>query len=205
MERKTHMAVGACTALAVLPPESIGQMVLCIGMAIIGADLPDIDLKTSGGKKYINTALYTPIIVLITIFLIDRVCDTGLVEYFRDLIPRNAVIGAAVFISVCIIGKHCPHRGFMHSLLCMGILAFCVDMINKNAAIYFLSGYGTHLLLDVLNKKRVMLFWPFGSGIKLGWCRYNGAASFVIFSASSAIVCIQIVNIAQYFIRRGVL
>ncbi len=67
------------------------------------------------------------------------------------------------------IAKIFPHRGPTHSII---MLALCF-IISPWLAL----GAATHLLLDMLTDRGIMLFWPISKNIRLPFAKYNSTDS----------------------------
>ena len=97
------------------------------------------------------------------------------------------ILGIIAFLAVCIFGITKPHRSFMHSFTALFILTAIVDSIFHDAALPFAIGMLSHILLDLLNMKKVQLFYPFKKKFGLKLCSANGTVNMVLF-----ITCISI-------------
>ena len=65
MTGKTHLAVGVAAALVIIRPDTLSNISVCIGAAVIGSVISDIDVKTSDSSNAVNKLL--SIIVLFAI------------------------------------------------------------------------------------------------------------------------------------------
>ncbi|WP_455539139.1 metal-dependent hydrolase [Terrisporobacter sp.] len=101
---------------------------------------------------------------------------THLGALISDIDMKGSYISKRFIILHKLFGKRFKHRGFTHSLLFVGILAFAGDTIylssNNNvvfACIFsgFLAGVISHIILDLLTKEGVELFYPLGINFSL--------------------------------------
>ena len=71
------------------------------------------------------------------------------------------------------------HRGFSHSLLALALFAGSLWLVFPAMTIPFAITFASHLILDLLNKKSLRLFYPAEKGICLGmfYCRERVAGS----------------------------
>ena len=53
----------------------------------------------------------------------------------------------------------------------MALAGACVDLICGMVSLPFMIGMASHLILDVLGKRPVRLFYPLGRGVCLKLCR----------------------------------
>lgn len=58
------------------------------------------------------------------------------------------------------------HRGFVHSLLFMGLLYLVIHKFWPAYGFAFLIGYSIHLLLDCFTIRGIKLFYPFSFRVK---------------------------------------
>ncbi len=69
------------------------------------------------------------------------------------------------------------HRTFTHSLLAMFLYTFAVWVVCLQMHRAFLFAYGSHLALDLLNKKPIPLFYPVHWSACLKLCYADGLAN----------------------------
>ena len=195
---KTHMVIGIAAGLWIMRPDDMPMLVVGTGASALGALLPDIDVGTSESHKDANVVIFLSVAVAVITFLVEHFWHLGIFEKLRRNEGwLNILIPAVIFIAICAFGKEMPHRSFMHSLLAMALLSGCVYYVFPNLAIYFLIGYASHLATDCLNRKRVMLFWPFNVGVALRLFHAHGVANTVCFllgtvaAAGGMAVCIM--------------
>ena len=96
-----------------------------------------------------------------------------------DRLMKNSSImrvltGGILFLVICTYGKDQPHRSFMHSLVAGFMLTCCVNIVYPDAGPYFAVAFLSHLALDLLNYKRVKIFWPLKKGYSLRFCSADG-------------------------------
>lgn len=186
MLQKTHLAVGTAVSLAAMLPTDVPTLVIGTGAAFVGSVICDIDSGSSTSRKEAN--LITFFIALICVIL-------GVVEYFFHLGIANRVrsdadlvreiLCAAVFISVCLIGKQTAHRSFMHSFLCLAVLYSCLAVGLPIAAPYFAVAFFSHQAIDLLNKKGERLLYPAKTSFSLNFCRSDGLVNRILFLAGT--------------------
>lgn len=184
MLQKTHAAVGTATSLAMFIPTDIPTLIIGTGMALVGSVICDIDSGTSSSRKQAN---------MVTFFILGICVLLGGAEYFFHLGLRErlfsnnglvrSILCAAVFISVCLIGKQTAHRSFMHSFLCLGVLYSCIAISFPIGARYFAAAFFSHQVIDVLNKKGVRLLYPIKTGFSINLCRSDGLINKILFLA----------------------
>jgi inner membrane protein len=87
------------------------------------------------------------------------------------------IAGIAGFLVLSAFGKVQPHRSFMHSIVALFLMSWCVHIFFPPAMPYFAVGFASHLAIDLLNKKREQLFWPVKKGISFGVCSASGTVN----------------------------
>lgn len=86
-------------------------------------------------------------------------------------------IGAVAYLILWVIGYNSDHRKFTHSFLAMLLFSTAVYFLCPIILGTYSIGYLSHLLLDLLNKKRVSLFYPIGKGMCLNLCYARKSAN----------------------------
>lgn len=88
-----------------------------------------------------------------------------------DIDMKGSYISKRFPIVYKVFGKRFRHRGFTHSLIFVGIIAFIGDtiIVSSNDNIVFtcifsglLAGVLSHICLDLITKEGVELFYPLG-------------------------------------------
>ncbi|MFA6553609.1 MAG: metal-dependent hydrolase [Patescibacteria group bacterium] len=62
------------------------------------------------------------------------------------------------------------HRGFLHSLLLIAILSICAFLFLKQSlavVLVIIFGYTSHIIIDMLTRSGVELFWPIRTRVGL--------------------------------------
>lgn len=191
MTSKTHCAVGTAATLLILPPDNWKEFLICMGTASIGSCICDIDVSSSNSHKGLSRLLAAAAIASAIIFLLNFVFNIGII----DAIKNNStvlqfLIGFALFLAICIFGERQPHRSFMHSVIAVAAISFSVYIMIPSAVGYVIVSMSSHIILDLLNRRDVQLFYPSRFGqFSLGLFPASGKADKVFF----VIGCIGIV------------
>lgn len=173
MMGKTHIFCGIAAALALTRPESPEACLTAIVGGAAGGILSDIDLKDRNGK---NDALYSRLIaagIIATALVTDIAAGVGVIDRIKSSFDRESVLGTGVFLILCIIGILQPHRKFTHSAIAMFLYSASVGMMYLPLCVPFAAGFVSHLALDILNKKPILLFWPLKTKVCFGICYSN--------------------------------
>jgi inner membrane protein len=174
----THITVGIASATLITQPSTVGECVVAIVGGSAGGIICDIEVHSN---RYIRDALYARIAVA-AIALVSLLADVfmhgPMSTYVTETNETILLIGAALVVGVSLFGRFQPHRTFTHSLLALTLLTMGVTLACRPLGVPFAIGFLSHVLLDLLNKKRVKLFYPsqFGN-ICFGLCYANGIAN----------------------------
>ena len=76
-----------------------------------------------------------------------------------------------------IIGFLSEHRTFTHSFLALVLYTFTTWLIYKPIALAVSVAYLSHILLDILNKRKVLILYPSKFGVCLKMCYANKTAN----------------------------
>lgn len=180
---KTHLAVGIATALAISQPHTARVCFAAIIGGAVGGVLPDVDTMRTDGKLGAPQTQAFAAAVTASLLLLDSILGTGL---WKGLVGRDnqtMLIGGGLFIALWIWGYFSDHRSFTHSILAMCLFAGAVNIIYPPFSVAFLVGYGSHLLLDLLNRRPLRVLYPLDSGMCFGLCYSNKTANTIFLYA----------------------
>ncbi|SDM61038.1 metal-dependent hydrolase [Lachnospira pectinoschiza] len=212
MQTNTHLAVGACLGLTLTlaAPREITVLGLCA--TSIGAIIPDIDIDGTGKKetKYIIMGI-SAALALVPV-LAGLVCMPGIFELLKrtslmslttsaaakgtislDFIAFliRTILGFTLFIGLCAFSNKTDHRTFSHSFMGTALFTFSIALINPLAAGFFLLGYLSHIGLDLLNYRPVMLMYPKKRGFSFRFCYSKSRFSLNLLIFSVIILIIE--------------
>ena len=162
---RTHFVVGIAAGLAVCHPGTLPALLAGIGVSALGGVLPDIDSGTSTAHKDADRIMAVCAVAAGFAVVSEAVFHVGL---YSRLVENE------------------PHRSFMHSIPALVVLAACILQIFPDAGQYFAAGFASHLLIDLLNRRRVRLFYPLGKGFCLNLCSSRGLVNRILFLAGIA-------------------
>ena len=177
MTGKTHLAVGTAAALCVTQPPHLRDWVLCIGAAVVGSVISDVDVSTSDSREALNKITAVSCLAFVVVVILECIFHLGILKNFnRESSLFRFIIGFAVMLIVCTFGKNQPHRSFMHSILGLLIFSGIVAFMYPEVELYFAIAMLSHILIDLLNKRKVRLLYPWGNG----WCLRRNSQYVVI-------------------------
>lgn len=154
MNGRTHTAVGlaaGATAASILMPDSVSLTTFVLGSAAatVASTLPDCDQFKNDMPMTIRC-------------LIKLAAFCLLAQWMTEITVNWQYV---MFMTLAIlVGAMTEHRTVTHSIFAtLGFSWLCHTVIVENEVItlWFFVAYASHLVLDVLNKRGEMLFWPF--------------------------------------------
>lgn len=181
---KTHMIIGVASSLAITVPKTAPEFLLAIGLGAAGGVLSDIDVETSNVHRKMGKAVLLTIAAAVIILGLDIFLKTGIVHKITENSSISQIAaGCLIFIMVCAFGKEQPHRSFMHSFLALILLDFGLCLIWLKLVSYFTVGFLSHLVLDILNKKKLQLLYPLEGGFCMRLFSSDGLANQIFYIA----------------------
>lgn len=192
MNGKTHTAAAlACsvTAAAVVMPETLTlpELVLGSAAAVMAATLPDCDQYEHNMKAAVHCLIQLVVFCILAQWLTEKPTDW---QY------------AVFFIAGIFAGAVSEHRSMTHSVAALLAFSWMFSVMigdNQELAFWFFLAYASHLVLDILNRRGEMLFWPFSKErfcLKLS--RSESRLGKMIFKAASlwyaAVLCLILYN-----------
>lgn len=188
MQGKTHNMVGIACALSVAGMINGGDVSLTVVATSVvaggfGGLVPDIDLEESMGRNILKKIIKIGMILLLLYRLLNNfVCGVPLPTPVSN---TRVIVSWGVLAAIYFIGMHTKHRTFMHSLTVCIVSTLCIYALLPSWTLYYLTGYVSHLLLDLLNKKPEQILWPFPVGnVCLKLCISDGIVDSLLFSCS---------------------
>lgn len=194
MLRHTHVMVGCAVTVAVFQPRDCATFIMSLAAGAIGSEIADIDSATSKSHKDADRIATTAVAIVLCILFMDNKMNMGICNAIRNNSSYlRILIGVFAFMGLCLYGKEKPHRTFMHSLFGMLTITAAVWIAVPVIAPYFFVGYGTHILLDLFNKKKIQLFYPKKKGICLHLCKADGITNAVLGYTATIAVGLEII------------
>ena len=190
MTGKTHLVFGLALALAALEPRGVPAVCGAVAGAAIGSVIADIDMQAAGNRAERKVILPAALGVTVLAFIVDAFLGGAL----RDTLIAQAdaldFVCLALFLGACLAGAIAGHRSFMHSLTALGLLGGLCALFAPPLAPAFAIGYGSHLLLDLTNKKGLPLLFPFKRRQCLKWFKSDGIADKLTLGLSAAALAV---------------
>ena len=184
MMSKTHLAVGIAASLAAAPATVEGLCFALMGGSV-GSLICDIDRNSERPARDYKQGWGIAFTVFFAAFMHKSYVYW---QNFRaETIFSNPVVLVCLGLLAVLLlfSANGPHRGFSHSLLMFLASSVLVFFINRQTSLFYGIGFLTHLLLDVVNKKSVRIFWP-AKGVCLNWFYADGLANRILLLAGIA-------------------
>ena len=131
MTGKTHLAVGTAASLLVTQPSTLKELFICIGVAIVGSVISDIDVSTSESHQTLDWILGLILAVSVLLAFAESRWSLGIFSaVLNDSSYSRIFFGTVIFLGICIFGKEQPHRSFLHSFLGLAVLSMAVYILS---------------------------------------------------------------------------
>lgn len=173
MMGKTHIAVGTACALAVVGTAGFPGCLAALIGGPLGSVACDLDTKSN---SYCRDALVSRFIAIgIAIFsvAVAYVLMEGTEGLITKYFDYQMLIAAFFLILVILLSRLSSHRSFSHSFLALVLWIASLALLSPMITVAFTVGFISHILLDLLNKKPVHVFYPIGKGFCLKICYAN--------------------------------
>lgn len=185
MRSRTHIVMANALSLAIIRPNNIKELEICIAMATIGGTISDLDVRTSDSHKLVDFLVGISLLFIGALYYIDYKYKF---DIFDNIVNSNyiiSILGFILFMIICFYGMHKPHRSFLHSILCLICFASILFICFNNVYLPFVIGFISHIILDFFNKRKVKILYPFDIGISFGLCNYDGTLDTIFFIIGS--------------------
>lgn len=200
MTYKTHLAVGYAASLLIFPPKSITELISCIGVSTIGAVISDVDATTSESKKSLKTVSTIIFSAVALIIILDSFFHTSFIYYLSQMDKVMRIFsGIILFLGICIFGERQPHRSFMHSILGVIAIVLSFSIIAPSSAKYMAISMISHILIDLLNKRKIRILYP-SKKIRIGFglCYADGIVNRILFWVGFAFSAFAVIRSLIY-------
>jgi inner membrane protein len=169
MMAKAHISVGMAAAFTVMSPGSIPEALPVITGASLGCLICDLDCENKTERSDSSRWRIVMALVAAAALAEDYLLDAGM---WRSLAQSGSYLwfaGIVGMMVICTFASVSKHRGFSHSLSAFALETLCIWLTFPSAAVPFAAAFASHLVLDLVNKRPVRLFYPAKKGVCLGW------------------------------------
>lgn len=200
MSGKTHLAVGIATTFAFMHPKNPIDFSIGISLCALGSLIPDIDSGVSKSHRSANKITGLFLILIGIMWFLEFQFHVQIQNFFisnQNIMLKS--VGVLFFVGLCAYGRDLPHRSFPHSILGGILFSSVLAMIFPVKFIpYFVLGFVTHILLDLLNSRKVNLFYPSKKcSFCLGWFQSKGVVNSILFICACGVAGIELYRVVE--------
>lgn len=204
MSGKTHLAVGIATTFALMHPEKLLDFSIGVSLCALGSLIPDIDSGTSKSHRSANKITGLFLILIGIMWFLEFQFHVQIENFFisnENLMLKS--VGILFFAGLCAYGRDLPHRSFSHSILGGILFSGVLAMIFPLRFLpYFIIGFITHILLDLLNNRKVNLLYPSKKcSVCLGWFQSKGFVNSLLFVCACGVAGIEVYWVVEKLLR----
>jgi inner membrane protein len=181
MLRKTHIAIGISSALAITHPTTVSGVVTALIGGSLGGWIVDIDCKNTDVDREDVYDAIIDVLFISAFIVLDYFVGNGMCQYISKNLGIKLLAVAICFIGLMIIGFKTTHRSFTHSLLGWFLYGMIMFILCRPIAIPFMSGYLSHIIVDLFNKKGEQLFFPLKTRFCFRLCDSDGKENKTLF------------------------
>ena len=193
MTGRTHLVVGTAAAIAVVCPQTPAALCTCAAAGAVGSVISDVDSQRSGSHKRLVKICIVLLLAVLVLAAVEQHWHLGISEWLMSQTSLNRILpGGLAFLVVCWYGMNCPHRTFMHSLLALVILTVLAWLMVPAFALPFAVAMISHIILDLLNRRKVRLFYPLKRGFSLNLCKSKGWVNNILFAVGCLALVLEI-------------
>ena len=193
MLAKAHIAVGMAAAFSIVRPGTVAEALPVIAGGALGCLICDLDCENKSEKSDSSRWRVVMALAAAAALIEDHLLDAGMWRSLGHCGKYLCFAGIAGFVIICIFAGGSGHRGFSHSLLAMALETACLWLIFPAAALPFAAAFMSHVLLDMMNKRSVRLFYPAKKGLCLGWFYADRLANKVITACGTVWLIVAII------------
>lgn len=164
MMGKTHVSVGVATALLVTQPVTLGGFSVAVIGGAIGGIISDMEVRSNPKFRDALHARFIALGLTVVFLLVDVITQGLIITSFLENSSLRLITGSAILIALVIFGRSTSHRTFTHSLLGLISLSAGVWLLCPPLTTAFVAGFISHVLLDLLNKQPIQIFYPIKKG-----------------------------------------
>ena len=191
---RTHKRIGIVASFAILQPTTVPACLGALAAGSIGGFICDVDIlfrnHPAKDEEQERDDYYdeewedaiSSIILFLLFVLVDNYFGGGAVDWFLSHLGFRTIAAISVFALIIVCGTLAPHRSYMHSLLVGVALSSCLYVVCAPIAPAFTIGFASHILLDLMNKTGIRLFWPIRKRFMFNLCASSKKADAILFT-----------------------
>ena len=194
MMRNTHLSMGVASAIAVTQPNNVSECLVAIMGGVIGGLICDIDILDNNYKNGKLSEKLIAVKITAVILIFDFLFKMGICEAVFSRDRRFLGTGGILFGLLCLFGIRSAHRTFTHSITGMLLFALAFWFIYPPIVYGFMAGFLSHIILDLLNKRKITLFYPKKFRLCFGICYADGIANKVLMYIGIVLSVLLMIN-----------
>lgn len=168
MLAKAHVTVGMAAAFSIMRPETVAEALPVIAGGALGCLICDLDCEVTKEKTESSHWRIVMGLIATAALIEDHLLSAGMWSSLGSNGRYMWFIGLIVFVLTGAFASVSNHRGFSHSLLALVLFAGSLWLIFPAMTIPFAITFISHIVLDLMNKKSLRLFYPAEKGFCLG-------------------------------------
>ena len=180
-------------AFSIVRPGTVAEALPVIAGGALGCLICDLDCENKSEKSDSSRWRVVMALAAAAALIEDYLLDAGMWRTLGHCGKYLCFAGIAGFVIICIFAGGSGHRSFSHSLLAMALETACLWLIFPVAALPFASAFMSHVLLDMMNKRSVRLFYPAKKGFCFGWFYADRLANKVITACGTVWLIVAII------------
>lgn len=180
-------------AFSIMRPETVAEALPVITGGALGCLICDIDCENSRERNDSSHWRVVMGFVAVAALIEDHLLDAGMWKSLGENGSYLWCLGLVGFVLTLAFASISSHRGFSHSLLALALETASVWLIIPQAAVPFAIAFASHIALDLMNKKRVRLFYPAKKGFCFSWFYADRLANKVVAAAGSAWLIVAVI------------
>lgn len=192
--RNTHLTMGIASAVAFTNPTTVPECLVAVMGGVIGGLICDIDIWDNGFKPRRFFEKFIAIKITAVLLLFDFIFRLGICEYIFHRNKQFLMIGGILFGILCLIGMKSAHRTFTHSFTGLVLFSIAFWFLYPPIVYSFMFGFLSHIVLDLLNKKKIRLFYPKEFGLCFGICYADGIINTVFMYIGALVAVVFLVK-----------
>lgn len=177
---KTHMAAGITASLILVMPDTLSECAVAAAGGMLGGMIPDFDQRDEDCRKSALEDVAITLVLIAVLLGVDYFVKFGFMDFLVNNVSPYFVVGLTALAVLLILGAATKHRSLTHSFAFLAAVSVSSYAVCPVIVLPLAAGMTSHLLLDLFNKRGMMLFWPFKKEICLGVCVSNGKANDVV-------------------------
>ena len=199
MLAKAHVTVGMAAAFTIMKPETVAEALPVIAGGALGCLICDLDCEVTKEKTESSHWRVVMGLIAAAALIEDHLLNAGMWSSLGNNGQYLWFAGLVGFVLTGGFASVSSHRGFSHSLLALALFAGSLWLIFPAMAIPFVITFVSHLILDMMNKRSVRLFYPAEKGVCLGMFYADRFANKVFAAAGS----VWLVTVVLLSLRKG--